>query len=205
MSLIIKQRNRKNKLYNLAKDCGRIRHKIRENKNFGFKYKIEDFLLFMNFVSPQIYGTRIQNYIINALELNKINSNLDRGDYFDKYGKYGEIKSTLNNYNDEKSNLHLVQIRLYQNIDEYLIFYGNVKNLNNIKFDIFKLSKEQMIEEKEKLKMSSAHMVKNIENKKEYRTSIKTNSESYKRWKEKYFATLEYQKLINFGEKFIKE
>jgi len=98
----------------------------------------------INYLSGQITGPLIENYILYKYNMKKINPSLCKGDCFHK-DKNIEIKVSNGGKDNDKFNY--VQLRMNHNIDFYILtaYYLNSNNLyNNGELFIFKLSKEKI-------------------------------------------------------------
>lgn len=75
---------------------------------------------------------------------NKVSASQEQGDYIDVNNEKFELKISSTN---QDNSINIDQIRLWQDIDYYLICYVDIENKNLLSF---KLSKEQMLTETEK-------------------------------------------------------
>lgn len=162
---------------------------IRRNKRWGFDFEnTADFIMDMTNLTPQSYGCRLESYLIEKTQSEKVSSSLDRGDAL-KSGKYIEIKSSI--ITEWNECLNFVQIRLYQDVDYYLGYAFDIRDPENPEEYIFLLNKEQMKSEIKKTNASFAHGTKSMNEKNvnsEYRFSlnISDKDENFKRWKKLY-------------------
>ena len=157
---------------------------IKELDNGIYDLNIEEFLYAISFLTPQSFGSKLQKFIQKRLSLTTIKPSLDMGDAVDSDGFYCEIKCSL--INDTNKTINIVQIRPWHNIKYYFI---GVFDVIDGCVTIFKLTKQQMIDECVRLKATSAHMTKkSIENNKnvELRLGIPINSDVYQQWVDLY-------------------
>jgi hypothetical protein len=135
-------------------------------------------------VPSQVYGCHLQNEMMNLFELKKIKNEDDKGDAQDKNGKIVELKVSMKVRKDKYC---CVQIRGWQEIDYYLILFINAKNINNISYEFFKITKEQMKDELIEFKAEAAHLTKKArENNKNIEMRFDLNDDRYNRWKALY-------------------
>lgn len=129
-----------------------------------------------------------EKFLCNKLHFQKVPPNENRGDAVDCNKKYYEFK---NSFTNEKKNLNIRQIRLWQDIDYYYCIYINEENLDESLF--FILTKEQMAEEVA-LCGSYTHgtvIANSVNEHKEYSITIPVyNDKNIKtqRWKKKYLS-----------------
>lgn len=83
-----------------------------------------------------------EEFLCNLLGYTRISSREDRGDAVDENGIYYEFK---NSFTNQRQELNIRQIRLWQDVDYYYCFYINEEELEKSVF--FILTKEEMIEE----------------------------------------------------------
>jgi uncharacterized CHY-type Zn-finger protein len=130
-----------------------------------------------------------EKFLCNLLGLRRISSREARGDATDGNGTYYEFK---NSFSNQKENLNIRQIRLWQEVDYYYCFYINEEELDRSVF--FVLSKEQMIEEVA-LCGGFTHGTEGanaVNQHCEYSITIpiyNNNNPKTKRWKDKYLST----------------
>ena len=130
-------------------------------------------------LKPQSRSAIWQNYFIAKHKCKKIQATKDAGD-FEKDSKNYEYKASGFN---EDGHLHVVQIRLWQNCD-YII-----QSISDKKVITFLLSHNNMKEEVNLCKASSAHGTKATNKKKsniERRFTVKQDTEDWERWVKKY-------------------
>lgn len=160
---------------------------------FGYDLSLNFFLKIMKFLTPQSYGSRIQNKLIKSLGFSKVDQRLDKGDYKDQFGHHYEVKISL--ITETNNSLNMVQIRPWQEIKGYICIAIDLRE--DPKIYTFKLNKEEMKAECELMKASSAHgtknAVKNNENI-ELRMGLKIDlkNKDFLRWKEKYLTDYEF-------------
>ena len=149
-------------------DAIRTRKCIREcagkDKKFAFEYTFNIFLKILHYyLTPQSYGTRIQNRLLIEYDLEKVSPRIDKGDAKNKKnGKYGEIKIS---YKDVENKFHFVQIRPHQKCDFYF-FYAIDPDIN-YETNTFIVTSEKIDEVLQKMRASNCHGVsKNKINKK---------------------------------------
>lgn len=175
----------------------KIIKEINKNKKFGFDLNLKEFIKSMSLINPQSYGKRIENRIIKDLNGDAVLAKEDKGDML-KNGKYYEIKISL--LTQTNSDLNLVQIRTWQNLDYYLCIAFDLRNIKNFNVIPFLLTKNDMIKEMKNVNATSAHGTKKAieENKNielRYSLKIDSNNQVFQRWKKKYY--IEYSDLIN--------
>ena len=180
------------------KDIVQIVEEINKNNYWGYEESWEYFILGMSFLSPQSYGAKIQNRLVNQLMLEKVRPGENKGDFKDQFGEYYEFKVSILSNNDSKINL--VQIRPWQDINHYC-FVFDIRNEEFTPY-AFRLSKSQMKEELDIMKATAAHGTKDSNNNNkniEYRMSISPNPENehFKRWIEKYKTNFDFTKIAN--------
>ena len=151
---------------------------------------MEQFALAMNCLNPQSYGGRIANRL--SMELGLSNSdNIDKGDK--KINKlYLEFKGSI--ITSSNSQLNLVQIRPWQEIDGYIFYMWDIRNIDNIKLYFFYLSINDMRFELKNRKISNAHGTNkaNKNNKNiELALRIDINSNDFNYWIKNYYYSLD--------------
>ena len=117
-----------------------------QNLNIDIE-KCKDGILFYTVIAScnaQQKAPMGEKFLCDVLNMTRILPSKGRGDAVDKEGKYYEFK---NSFTNEKQNLNIRQIRLWQNIDFYYCIYINEENLDESLF--FILTKEQMEHEVE--------------------------------------------------------
>lgn len=97
-----------------------IRALASKSKSYSFDEPWAVFVRRMRMLTPQAYGTRIQNYLAGVLGWTVVGSKLDRGDVVDADGQYWEIKSTI--ITASNPGVNFVQIRPHQDIAGYHCF-----------------------------------------------------------------------------------
>jgi hypothetical protein len=169
----------------------KIRQWIKENLEDLNKENWSTFIQSMAYLHPQAYGPYIQKKLIEDLNLTKIKSSDDKGDFLDQFGDHYELKVSL--ITDCFQKINLVQIRPWQKTNYYFIAF--VLNEKGVHAYCFKLSHQEMKNEIELTNMGAAHGTKNaiIENKNiELRISIPidVNNDIFCRWFENYRSGL---------------
>lgn len=162
-----------------------IRLRASKNLEYGFDDDYGLFIRKMFLLSAQSYGGRIQNYYGRRFKMKKVLAADNRGDLADTEGRYFEFKFSFTSR--AKRNLDVVQIRLHQPIEGYIVMGSDAAH--NFEPAVFVLSKEEMIEECRLLKANSAHGTKSAvaENKtRELRFSLNSEGPDMERWKARY-------------------
>ena len=137
-----------------------------------------------------------EKFLCNLLGYTRVSSREDRGDAVDKEGIYYEFK---NSFTNQRQNLNIRQIRLWQNVDYYYCFYINEEDLDKSVF--FILTKDEMIKEVA-LCGGYTHgtVTANAVNEhNEYSITIpiyNDKNEKTKRWKEKYLSNELKNKIL---------
>ncbi len=162
-----------------------LKSQFKKDKQFGFDLMPPQFFLRCRHLPTQIWGTRIQAYFCYHFDFDITPSSWDCGDFKTHLGKDIEFKCSM--VDEEITTINCKQIRLWQDLDYYLIMEIDFTDYQNIKYNLYELTKEQMIEE---CKILNALPVANI---KEHATeksslgfSVKRGTEHYNRWQEKY-------------------
>jgi hypothetical protein len=168
-------------------------------KKWGMDLSLEDLaLVSATYPSGQQYGPKFEKWMNYNLNWDNVKSSLGRGDSKIK-GK--EI------YVEQKWNIRTdvgpggMQHRFWQPIQYYLYGHVDDSDSENITVDIYLLTKEQAIEEKELLNATPTHGTKdaNASNDNiEYSMGVKYGSLDHQRWKNKYRITLEELKKYDF-------
>lgn len=137
-----------------------------------------------------------EKFLCNLLGYTRVSSREDRGDAVDKEGIYYEFK---NSFTNQRQNLNIRQIRLWQNVDYYYCFYINEEDLDKSVF--FILTKDEMIKEVA-LCGGYTHgtVTANAVNEhNEYSITIpiyNDKNEKTKHWKEKYLSNELKNKIL---------
>lgn len=137
-----------------------------------------------------------ERFLCNLLGYTRVSSREDRGDAVDKEGIYYEFK---NSFTNQRQNLNIRQIRLWQNVDYYYCFYINEEDLDKSVF--FILTKDEMTKEVA-LCGGYTHgtITANAVNEhNEYSITIpiyNNKNEKTKRWKEKYLSNELKNKIL---------
>ena len=143
-------------------------------------------------LTPQSRSSLYEKAIISSLNGTKNKAKDNIGDTKIN-GKNYEIK--VSGVNVDKS-LHLVQVRLWQNTD-YIIQFIDIDNGYISTF--FVLTHNEMVEEMGLLNATAAHGTKEANKKNgniEYRTTLRKNTPSFKRWVEKYEFKIVNKKIV---------
>jgi len=172
-----------------------IKKEALKNKEYCFEKSLEEFALHLSILPSQMYGCRIENKLSKYLELENSNDK-NRGDRVSKNNRYIEIKGSFNS-----DILNLVQIRPWQDISEYVIYFWNFDSNFKLKDYYFHLSVKEMNNELDLLNAGNAHGTKeaNYSNKnKELALHIDKKSKHFLRWIKNYYIDLDTLKsLIN--------
>lgn len=167
-----------------------IKEQSKGNPEFAFDEDLSFFLKIMKFLTPQSYGSRVQNKLIESLNFKKVDPKLDKGDYKDKFGHHYEVKISL--ITETNDALNMVQLRPWQDIKGYICIALDLRDVNPNIYT-FMLDKKQMQEECNLMKATAAHGTKNaIENNDnvELRLGliISEKNEHFLRWKQNYLT-----------------
>ncbi len=162
-----------------------LKSSFKTDKQYAFDLMPKPFFLRCRHLPTQIWGVRIQAYFCYHFNFEITPSSWDCGDFKTHLGHDIEFKCSF--VDNETNTINCKQIRPWQDLDYYLILEVNFKDYTNIKYNLYELTKEEMIEE---CKLLNALPVANI---KEHATeksslgfSIKRDTEHYLRWQEKY-------------------
>ena len=126
------------------------------NPGFGFDDPYDFFIKKMMCLTPQSYGARIQNYIAEKFNLQKVIQAKGKGDWKNSMQQHYEVKVSIITGNNDS--LNVVQIRPWQEISGYYLVAIDTRT-SPFKSFVFHLSKNEMSIECEKL-ASSAHGTK---------------------------------------------
>lgn len=161
--------------------------------------EVDNAILFYSLItslSAQAKAPASETFVCKKLALIKIPAKENRGDAKDKNGLYYELKNSFTNVGQ---NLNLRQIRLWQPVDYYIVFYIDEEEITNSIF--FKLTKEEMTREVELMggythgTISANQDNKNIEY--SITLDLKTNNNNLNRWKAQYLSVETYDKVMN--------
>lgn len=174
-----------------------------KNKNYGMDNDLEYFIKNISLLTAQSASVRIENRVSKDFELKKISPSIDLGDFIDYKGNYYEFKASI--LNETNDCLNIVQIRLWQEIQYYLLIAFDIRDLNNFRSYMFILTKQQMIEEMKLVKACAAHGTKkanefNLNTELRYSLKINQNSDVYKRWLKDYLYCYD-----NFKDDFLNK
>lgn len=156
-----------------------------KNKTWAHELPLLDCLKALACLTPQSYGGRIEEKLCSDLGLIRTDDP-ERGDRKSFTGKYIEFKCSI--FTSSNTALNLVQIRPWQDTG-YIYAAFDMRDLLNIKTQLFYLDKSQMESELVRCKVSSAHGTKksNINNtNKEVALRIEADSDLYKDWVANY-------------------
>jgi hypothetical protein len=161
------------------------------DKTLGFELPIRDFIAVMQMLTAQSYGSRIQNRLLKLLEFSRVPASENMGDCKDRFGDFYEVKASIVTPTNFK--LNLVQIRPWQKIKGYICVAFDTR-VDPIKIEVYTLDKNQMKEECEIMRASSAHGTKeanenNINKELRFDINIDPSNEHYHRW-QKYRSNL---------------
>ena len=159
------------------------------DKRFGFDFPFSSFIYSMSILTPQMYGARLESYIIEKFKLNRVSAKDGLGDFQDTLCKKSELKISIITVTNNC--LNMVQIRPWQDINGYLMIAIDTRSIP-VKLYAFNLSKQQLLDELGILNASSAHGTKkaNVSNGNiELRMSLKidNNDANFLRWMSKYY------------------
>jgi len=159
------------------------KYNVKKDKSFGFNLPIRDFITLMQMLTPQSYGSRIQGRLIKELGFKPIKATKNSGDCIDTFGDEWEIKASI--ITKSNNRLNMVQIRPWQDVGYICVAFDTRVEPSEI--EVYRLDGNQMKEECEKLKASSAHGTKTAnENNKNIELRIDINIDkndvNYQRW-----------------------
>jgi hypothetical protein len=166
----------------------KIRSDASKSKKWGWELPLSDFAKAMLCLNPQSYGGRVDKRLSENLGLESTDDK-DRGDRKSINGTYVEWKGSF--FTSSNTTLNLVQIRPWQDTD-YIYYAFDMRDLSNIKMQLFYLNKIQM--QSELAGATSAHGTKNsnIDNSNnELAVRIEADSDIYNRWIAEYGVSLE--------------
>jgi len=171
-----------------------VRSITSKDNDAGMDLPIEDFILVMQMLTPQSYGSRLEKRLIKQLGFNRIKSDKNMGDCEDSFGDQWEIKSSIINISNDC--LNMVQIRPWQDIKGYIVVVFDTR-IDPIDIQVYRLDKNQMDKECDLCSANSAHGTKNAnKNNKnvELRFSIKIDKSdiAFQRWQQ-------YRSNFNFS------
>lgn len=136
-------------------------------------------------LSPQKRTSLIEKRLRLHFGWVTVNASKELGDYIDNQNKYFELKTSCPNSSDK---IMVRQVRLWQNVDYYLVLYIDCFNL--LESQAFVLTKDEMIDEAFN-KGSFSHKTKASsegDKKRElsFSISVNKNNSDNKEWTEKY-------------------
>lgn len=168
-------------------------------KDWGLDLSLEDLaLISATFPSAQQYGPKFEKWINRYLNWEAIRPKVNRGDSKVK-GKDVYIEQKWCIRTDVGPNG--LQHRLWQDVQYYLYGHVDDKDSDNIRVDLYLLTKAQVLEEFKLLTPIMSHGTKdsNILNENvEYTMGVAYGSADHQRWKDKYLVTLDELKNYNF-------
>lgn len=170
--------------------------KLAQQKNFldlieEEKLNLYEVLHF--YITPQSYGSKIENYKLKQYNLGKISSKKDKGDCVTKNGLFGEIKAS---FSSNKNEFRFVQIRPHQNCDFYLFIAINPEE--DYKEYQFFIKNDEMKDVLKKMKATSCHGVNKKDNPEELSFTLKFNSANWKYFINNYlYTTEEIYSIVN--------
>lgn len=164
---------------------------LKNRKEYGFEWDWNDYLKTLHlFLTPQSYGSKIQNRLLKELNLVKIGASLDKGDFVTSQKKYGEIKAS---FKDSENKVHFVQIRPHQKCDFYiLIAIDYTEDFSQYEVNYFILNHDEMQTCLTIFKASNCHGVtknKKDKSQEELRFTITKDSEQWKYLVDNYKTT----------------
>ncbi|MDR0676161.1 MAG: hypothetical protein LBF97_03865 [Elusimicrobiota bacterium] len=164
-----------------------------EDGNIDEVKDLNKLLILTSFMSSQKKASLFEKFFRSKTNFIKISQKENKGDFKDNDNNFYELKVSLKN---EALSINMRQIRLYQDIEYYIILY--LDNCKENSFS-FKLTKEQMTEEVKLLGGICHGCKKAVENNevKEFSISLKLNSKNFKRWEDNYFDTNLHNLLWN--------
>lgn len=143
------------------REAQKIQNEIKQmsvtDKELGFDLPIRDFIMLMQMLTAQSYGSRIQNRFIKELGLKKVSAGENMGDCVDNMGDFYEVKCSIITVTNTR--LNFVQIRPWQKIKGYFGIAIDTR-VEPTRIEVYRLDKSQMEEECERMKASSAHGTK---------------------------------------------
>lgn len=166
--------------------------KFAKDLKYGFDLDLDSFMLRIYNLNPSMYGYRFQAYLSLKMEYTAVPSTDDQGDFLNREGESVELKCSFQTCTNKIINVK--NIRIWQPTKYYYIFAVDYADFENLKYDCFKLNKQEMIEEMLLCGARPQSNTKAINSEHENRNesfSIKIGSNTHTRWLEKY-------KLNNF-------
>ena len=168
-------------------------------KNWGLDLSLEELaLVSATYPSAQQYGPKFDKWMRNFMNWENVPSKLGKGDSKCKNsGKYIEQKWNIRTDAGPGG----LQHRFWQPIDYYLYGHVDDSDSENIKVEIFLLTKEEALKEKTLLNAVPTHGTKEanqLNENVEYSMGVKYESQDHQRWRSKYKITLEDLKNYEF-------
>jgi len=145
-----------------------------KNKKYDNNWSLEEFYLFCYaYKNPQSYGPAIERRYVENLCLTKIPASEERGDILENR-LYKEVKGSISDNNT----FNMVQIRPHHKVDSYVCPWANINEDGSVDTYLFDVPSEVVYS----LNLGSAHGRNiDIHSKKEYRITIKKNSDNWKK------------------------
>lgn len=172
---------------------------IMNDPNWGINHDTteKEFIKGMWFLNPQSYGARIEKWQLFKLgeRFSKVPATEGRGDTLHRKGNtrtYIEKKNSI--LDSTNSILNMIQIRLFQPVNYYLLTAYDLRDIDNYRSYTFWLTHDQMNDEvHNKMSASAAHGTKDLNKVNEnieYRLSLNLEKENehLTRWKDNYLV-----------------
>jgi hypothetical protein len=159
-----------------------------------------DYLLAIAHLSPQSKATKIEDLIRYFLHYDKVKPSKNKGDAIDPLSnEYIEFKISTTNQDNQ---INAVQLRVWQDIDRYIIGYIDETDFNNSHF--FLLSKKELQKELRVMGESAMHGTKEANKVNEnvelaLRIPVDLSNKDFQRWIKKYSFEL-LNKFIRKGK-----
>jgi hypothetical protein len=176
-------------------------------RNWGLDLTLDELaLISATYPSAQQYGPKFEKWINHNVGWKSVPSKLGRGDSQVPKGTVGNTKET-DVYIEQKWNIRTdvgpggLQHRFWQDIDYYLYGHVDDSDSDNIKVDLYLLTKQQVLEEAKLLGSAATHGTKaanKLNENIEYSMSVPYESFHHRRWKDKYLISLEKLKTYEF-------
>lgn len=172
-------------LIDIYKRLDLLKKQFKNNKQFGFNLAPQQFFLRIRQLKTQIYGLRVQGYFAYHLDFDITPSSWDCGDFKNHLGHDIEFKCSF--LDSESQSINVKQIRLWQDLDYYYIMSIDYRDYKNIKYQLFELTKEEMIRECQLMNaLPVANTKENHTEKSSLGFTIKEDTDNYKRWQDNY-------------------
>lgn len=171
-------------MYNFKKGMEEF---LESERNNVFDLELKPFLELMYCYNSQTYGRMIEKYFMLALEGTKNLAKEENGDF-----RVGDenIEFKMSYITEKKEAVSLVQVRLWQDIDVYLILAVDVRK--DLEYHVFYLTKEEMEKEMKALRAGKAHGTGKLEDSvnTELRVDLKVDTLDWQRWVRKYRTSI---------------